>query len=278
MRRATIVAAQTAKSRIPEKDQVKLRGEVEAPFRSFRLVIFGFFVVSAGIGTLLATTQLIGDVIKSKSLTKDLQNVGIDVGAASLFGWLAWRDWQARNLQLARLTREETLGRLQVELANRKRLKLFDLRSFSRVVIAAGSPEQVEAAVKQAEPFRDELLARGILIVPLPIFKSSAEGAGPIDAPVSLESRQGDAEQKQAALKFKAKPLQADKWREWFSEQMKLANANPDRGLYVSLRLDGRVRASGAGSPPWPAFVAQLPPLTGDGAWTGFFDVFDGKM
>ena len=35
------------------------------------------------------------------------------------------------------------------------------------------------------------------------------------------------------------------------------------RGLYISLRLDGRVRASGAGAPPWQKIAAQLPPMSG---------------
>lgn len=46
---------------------------------------------------------------------------------------------QARAQQLARLTREENLGRLQVELANQKRLRLNDMRSFSRIVRPAWS-------------------------------------------------------------------------------------------------------------------------------------------
>ncbi len=37
-------------------------------------------------------------------------------------------------MQVARLQREERLGALQVELANRKRLRLSQLRGFSRVV------------------------------------------------------------------------------------------------------------------------------------------------
>ena len=45
---------------------------------------------------------------------------------------------------------------------------------------------------------------------------------------------------------------------------MKLANASPEKGLYVSLRLDGRVRASGTGVPPFQRFVAQLAPLKGE--------------
>lgn len=36
-----------------------------------------------------------------------------------------------------------------------------------------------------------------------------------------------------------------------------------EKGLYVGLRIDGRVRASGTGTPPWAKFAAQLAPLSG---------------
>lgn len=45
---------------------------------------------------------------------------------------------------------------------------------------------------------------------------------------------------------------------------------------YLSLRLDGRVRGSGVGYPPWNAFVAQLPPVKG--IWTGLLDGMDGRV
>ena len=51
--------------------------------------------------------------------------------------------------------------------------------------------------------------------------------------------------------------------RPGFQQQMELANARPEKGLYVSLRLDGRVRASGTGSPPWHRFANELPPVKG---------------
>ena len=41
---------------------------------------------------------------------------------------------QARDKQLARLQREEKLGALQVELGNKKTLRLTQLRTFARVV------------------------------------------------------------------------------------------------------------------------------------------------
>jgi hypothetical protein len=50
------------------------------------------------------------------------------------------------------------------------------------------------------------------------------------------------------------------------------------RRLFVGLRLDGRVRSSGSGSPPWRRYALELAPLEGDKAWTGFFDGFDGRV
>jgi hypothetical protein len=65
-------------------------------------------------------------------------------------------------------------------------------------------------------------------------------------------------------LRWRAQPLQPAAWREWFGAQLALApNATPERGLYVGLRLDGRVRASGMGQPPWARFAVELAPLEG---------------
>ena len=49
-------------------------------------------------------------------------------------------------------------------------------------------------------------------------------------------------------------------------------------GLYIGLRMDGRVRASGVGKPPWSRFAAELAPIEGEGKWGGFFDGFDGRV
>ena len=62
------------------------------------------------------------------------QSLGIDLGAVAVFAWLLRGDLKARDKQMARLLREEKLGIQQLELANRKTLKLSQLRGFSRVV------------------------------------------------------------------------------------------------------------------------------------------------
>ena len=50
----------------------------------------------------------------------DAQGLGIDIGAVALFAFLVRRDLAARDKQMARMLREEKLGALQLELANRK--------------------------------------------------------------------------------------------------------------------------------------------------------------
>ena len=46
-------------------------------------------------------------------------------------------------------------------------------------VLVAGTPEQVEASVAAAEPFREELTERGVLVVPLPLFSSAGQNRQP---------------------------------------------------------------------------------------------------
>ena len=58
--------------------------------------------------------------------------------------------------------------------------------------------------------------------------------------------------------------MNTENWKAWFKEQADLAGAKIDRGLYISLRLDGRVRGSGLGPPPWQRLIAQLPKAEGN--------------
>lgn len=63
-----------------------------------------------------------------------LQGLAIDLGGIAIFGFLLKRDLDARDKQIARMTREEDLGSLQIELANKKTLRLAQLRQFARIV------------------------------------------------------------------------------------------------------------------------------------------------
>ena len=48
-------------------------------------------------------------------------------------------------------------------------------------------------------------------------------------------------------------------WRAWLDETA-AASGIGGSTFYVQVQMDGRVRASGAGSPPWDRFVTDLAP------------------
>ena len=77
-------------------------------------------------------------------------------------------------------------------------------------------------------------------------------------------------------------PILIPQWKAWMSQQMEDAGVEENRtvhefGLYIGLRMDGRVRASGKGQPPWTKFIAELTPSAG--IWSSeFMRGFDGRV
>jgi hypothetical protein len=78
--------------------------------------------------------HILHDSCHSSSVLSILQGLAIDAAGIGIFGWLLKRDLDARDKQIARMTREEDLGSLQIELANKKTLRLAQLRQFVRIV------------------------------------------------------------------------------------------------------------------------------------------------
>lgn len=247
---------------------------MEAPFRAVRLVLFAFFAGSASVGAVIATTQTLAAAAGGGSipLADAGTSLAVDVGAAALFLFLFKRDLDARAKQMARLEREAGLGALRVRLANGRALRVADLRGAARPVVVAGTRAQVDAALAAAAPHREALLGKGVIIVPVALDEaagassSSSAAAAPASTPPPSPSRDD--------LRFIALPVDPAKFAAWFAAQAAAAGADLSRGLYVGLRIDGRVRASGAGVPPFAVFAAQLPPME----WSGFFDGFDGRV
>ena len=115
------------------------------------------------------------------------------------------KDWEDRGKQMVRMGREESLAACKVELATGKSLQLGRLRGFCRPVIFAGTSEQVAAARDAAEPFKEELMRRGVFIVPviLPAASGAAtgEGLGPLDT---------------TAVKWEGRPIRSEEWKTWY--------------------------------------------------------------
>lgn len=77
-----------------------------------------------------------------------MQGLAIDAGGIAIFGFLLKRDLDARDKQIARMTREEDLGSLQIELANKKTLRLAQLRQFARIVRYPTLPAPIPIAAR----------------------------------------------------------------------------------------------------------------------------------
>eukprot|EP00271_Cylindrocystis_brebissonii_P020610 TRINITY_DN689_c1_g2_i1.p1 TRINITY_DN689_c1_g2~~TRINITY_DN689_c1_g2_i1.p1 ORF type:complete len:362 (+),score=44.12 TRINITY_DN689_c1_g2_i1:140-1225(+) len=266
----------------------KIRSEVTAPFRSLRMVLFPFFIASAGIGGLIALTRVIaglGGAPNADPLSDTLTDLAVDLGAVALFAFLFSRDKTSEKKALARITREETLSRLRIELSTNRIVTVGQMRGACRLIILAGPRSHIEEAFRQAEEVKEALVERGVLLVPfctdgslrlddlfkeaeLPGVAKTAEGGAKADG--------GNGAMAQVNRRFVALPIYANEWERWLAEQMELANVATGKPVYISLRIDGRVRGSGVGFPPFRAISMQLPPLKG--MWGGALDGMDGRV
>jgi hypothetical protein len=118
--------------RPPSREGASLRAEAEAPFRSLRIFLFGAGTASAVLATLFGLPNLIAALAGApgaiKTATEALQDLAINLGGLSVCGYLVLRDLKAGEKQMARLLREDELGACQLELANRRVLRLAQLR------------------------------------------------------------------------------------------------------------------------------------------------------
>ncbi|CAN1269994.1 Protein LOW PSII ACCUMULATION 1, chloroplastic [Linum perenne] len=251
----------------------KIRGEVLAPFRSVRMFFYAAFIASGSLGGLIATSRAIGALAnpsRAAEVPEILSGLGIDLGAVSLFAFLYYRENKSRNAQLARLSREERLSNLKLRIDEKRTIPMSSLRGFARIVICAGPGEFIMDAFRKSEPFTEGLLERGVLVVP---FATDGDGLPGFEFDESEEMKDLTAKRKRL---WQLAPLFANEWSKWLDAQKKLAGVSDESPVYLSLRLDGRVRASGVGYPPWNAFVAQLPPVKG--IWGGLLDGMDGRV
>lgn len=250
----------------------RIRSEVLTPFRSVRMFFYLAFIASGGLGTLIAVTQLIAALTNpSRALDAPeiAKGLGIDIGAVSLFAFLYYRENTAKNAQIARLSREENLSNLKLRVDEKRVIPVSSLRGLARLVICAGPASFITESFNRSEPFTEGLVERGVLVVPF-----ATDGKSPsFEFEESEETKDFTAKRKRL---WQLNPVFVTEWTNWLNEQKKLAGVSSDSPVYISLRLDGRVRGSGIGYPPWNAFVAQLPPVKG--MWSGLLDGFDGRV
>ena len=147
----------------------KIRSEVLSPFRSVRMFFYLAFIASGALGGLIATTQLIGALAnpsRAAEVPEISKGLAIDLGAVSLFGFLYSRENNAKNAQLARLSREESLSNLKLRVDEKRVIPLSSLRGIARLVICAGPESYISESFRLSQPFTEKLIERGVLVVP----------------------------------------------------------------------------------------------------------------
>jgi len=248
-----------------------LRSEAEAPFRVFRIACYAALAVSAGLGGLIAMVRVIagfakGEIMISSILaSEDCTGLAIDLVALSVLVYLYRKETGEREKQIKRLQREVSLGQLKVEINLKKPrlVTLQQLQGFARTVVVAGDEEFLLEAVKEAAEVKDMIKDRSICIIPL-----------------VLRGRQPDVSQLSELIsdpEVLLSPILVDQWKAWMTDQMEEAGVEYGKNVYIGLRMDGRVRASGKGLPPWKKFVAELTPK--EGIWSSdFMKGFDGRV
>ncbi|KAL2649640.1 hypothetical protein R1flu_017768 [Riccia fluitans] len=262
---------------------LKLISEVQAPFRGVRKFFYVAFSLAAGIATLFTVPRLILAIQGGEGapgILETSQNLAINLGGIAAFVALFIWDNKKEEEQIARISRDETLSRLPVQLQSNRIVELSQLRESTRPIIVAGSKEAVAKTMQRAARFREDLLKRGVLVIPIvwgsgnedPIAKKRGFGSAQKQTtstviPVGQDEFEKKAEDVaakaviQAERRFKAEAVSLVEWERWIRDQQKSEGVTPGEDVYIILRLDGRVRKSGRGMPDWTDVVNELPTL-----------------
>ncbi|KAM7527080.1 hypothetical protein LguiB_030490 [Lonicera macranthoides] len=259
---------------------LKLISEVQAPFRGVRRFFYIAFIAAAGISTFFTIPRLF-NAIKggdgAPDILETVGNAGINIGGIVLLVALLLWDNKKEEEQLAQIIRDETLSRLPLRLSTNRVVELVQLRDTARPVILAGKKETVSLAMQKAERFRNELLRRGVILVPIiwgeartPQAEKKGFGRS-TKAAVSLPSMGEDFDKRtqsitaksklKAEIRFRAEVVSPAEWERWIRDQQESEGVTPGEDVYIILRLDGRVRRSGRGLPDWQQIVKELPAM-----------------
>ncbi|KAG2498001.1 hypothetical protein HYH03_004260 [Edaphochlamys debaryana] len=289
-RREWLEALTQVKGGLSREVKVDLRTEAKAPFRLPRMILFGGLLLSAGVGLLIISTRLIKSLQGgpgAPELTESLTNFGINSAAVAVLSFLLYRDISSKQQAVKITTREELLGRLQIDLGNDRVLPLLKFRGQVRPVVVAGSRAFVEKAIKEAEGNYLNLRDRAVSVIPV-IFEGKGgaevdpedklralrkefakEGKGFSDEAKKEKEKQAEVKASRVKVmgglvdadkKWRLEPYDLEEWKAWLLEQKEFA-ALPAKepNCYLQVQLDGTVRSSGVGMPPWRRMVEDLP-------------------
>lgn len=270
-------AAENMVGGVSKRSLVGIRAEQKAPFRLLRIILSSGLGAGALLGLFIILSRLVYSLKGGEGapdLTDTLKNLTINGAAVGVLGFIFQRDLKGQKSDKRIIEREEALARLQVKLGKDRLVTLEALRGTTRPVIVTGSKGQVNRALKAAEPYLASLRERGVSVIPVMVseddpsaklaaleqsFRKKKTGFGKA-APPPPKPTTAPAATKPLGRTFEIEPYDTAEWLQWVEGLKEEAKAGGQH-LYVQVQLDGSVRRSGEGSPPWKVFCDDLPAM-----------------
>jgi hypothetical protein len=129
-------------------------------------------------------------------------------------------DTKSQKQAIAKLTREETLSKLRLELWNKKVTTIGQLRGNRRLLIVAGTRDHVLQTFSQANELKQALVERGVLIVPFLNDGGQVTAAECLSAglpPKEVEEEEKETFANDLDKRFVAFPLYSNEWAKYVS-------------------------------------------------------------
>lgn len=262
---------------ITSEGYAKLKAEASAPFRLIRLFLFGGLASGAGLGLLVSVGRLAAAIGGSGDLKETSTTFGINIASFVILGYLFNRERSAQKSGIDTAAKEEELAMLQVRVSKsgNRSVPLSAFRAMYRPLVIAGSKGQVTKSLQKAASLKQQLVSRGVVVIPVILndqnvdaniqrLKEEMKGEGSKGFAPSTSSTQASSVDEESesddSKKWKLEPYQTEEWKQWL-KKFGIDDTGAMTEVYAQVQLDGVVRASGAGSPPFEKLISDIPVL-----------------
>ena len=281
----------------------RLREEVESPFRKVRLVLFGSSAGSALTALYFSALNTIkaisGGFADAPPLEDALTSDAINLSAAIVCGFLAYREYQVGEANLQRIARGGQLATLVVEPAYEetigvggnnaaKRVTLSQYRRTSRLVIAAGGKDYIKSLalsltsdqLSDTNILPEKLQETDVIVIPVLLDESNMNVVDTKDYwynDISVdEDTDSEFEKKEKNRNFDitrannilAFPRGTTLWTQYLSEDINTAQNKQGydvlkKGITLVVKKNGKILRRATGLPPWMDIINTMDVLDG---------------
>ena len=270
----------------------RLREEVESPFRKVRLVLFGSSAGSAlvalyfsALSTIKAITGGFSDAIP---LEDALQSDAINLGAAIICGFLAFREYRVGEANLQRIARGGQLANLVVEPVyndgtNVKRVSLSQYRRNSRLVIAAGGKEYIQSLalsltsdqLSDSNILPEKLQETDVIVIPVLLDENTMNVVDTKEYwnnDISVDKNENTNTNRNfditRANNILAFPRGTTLWTQYLKEDINTAQNKQGfdvlkKGITLVVKKNGKILRRATGLPPWIDIINTMDVLDG---------------